>query len=85
MICSLHPLSRYGHRHFYRFHNPCDGTRSARLNLLDEFSQAMVAVSSTMASSSNNDCNRAKSASSTLWSVIVIASVYSSAVRSNSE
>ena len=37
---------------YSRFHSPCDGIRSARLNLLDAFSQAMVAVSSTSASSS---------------------------------
>ena len=35
-----------------RCHNPCDGIRSARLNLLDEFSQAMTIVNSTIASSS---------------------------------
>src|SRR5262245_56970680 len=35
-----------------RFHSPWEGTRSARLNLADAFSQAMVAVSSTSASSS---------------------------------
>lgn len=38
--------------HQGRFHNPCDGMRSARLNLLEAFSQAMIAVNSTSASSS---------------------------------
>ena len=36
----------------HRFQSCCDGTRRARLNLLDAFSQAMTAVSSTSASSS---------------------------------
>jgi len=36
----------------YRFHNFCDGIRRARLNFAEAFSQAMISVSSTMASSS---------------------------------
>ena len=44
---------RWGEIHrTYFFHNCCDGIRKARLNLLDAFSQAIVAVSSTNASSS---------------------------------
>jgi hypothetical protein len=35
-----------------RFQSPCEGIRSARLNLLDAFSQAMISVSSTSSSSS---------------------------------
>jgi hypothetical protein len=36
----------------YRFQNPCDGTRKARLKREDAFSHAMIIVSSAMASSS---------------------------------
>ena len=44
---------RWGEIHrTYFFHKCCDGIRKARLNLLDAFSQAIVAVSSTNASSS---------------------------------
>ena len=63
----------------------CDGIRSARLNFAEAFSQAMVSVSSTSVSSSNRACTRAKRSSETSRPVIVIASAYSSAVRSRSE
>ena len=39
-------------RNHFRFHKPWEGMRSARLNLLEAFSQAMTSVSSTTASSS---------------------------------
>ena len=35
-----------------RFQNPCDGMRNARLKRDDEFSQAMIIVSSAMVSTS---------------------------------
>jgi len=54
------------------------------LNFAEAFSQAMISVSSTTASSSNSSRTRAKSASSTSRPVMVIASAYSSAVRSAS-
>jgi hypothetical protein len=59
-----------------------DGMRSARLNFADAFSQAMISVSSTMASSPKKACTRAKSASVTSLSERLIASAYSSAARS---
>src|SRR3712207_7403796 len=34
-----------------RFHSPCAGIRNARLNRLDAFSHAMIAVSATISSS----------------------------------
>ena len=36
-------------RNHFRFHKPWEGMRSARLNLLEAFSQAIVAVNSTTA------------------------------------
>jgi hypothetical protein len=52
------------------------------LNLLDEFSQAMIAVSSTSASSPKRPCTRANDSSSTSRSERVMASAYSSAAFS---
>jgi len=48
--------------------------RKARLNLLEAFSQAMISVSSTIASSSKSERTSANSASSTSSSERVIAS-----------
>jgi hypothetical protein len=48
--------------------------RSARLNLLDAFSHAMISVSSTVCSSSKKRRTSANSASSTSRSESVIAS-----------
>ena len=67
-----------------RFQSPCDGILSARLNLLEAFSQATISVSSTSASSSKWVRSRANSSSETSRSVIVIASAYSSTSRSTS-
>jgi hypothetical protein len=44
--------SETGHRSIYGFQNPCDGMRNARLKREDEFSHAMIIVSSAMVSSS---------------------------------
>src|SRR3989475_1801324 len=66
------------------FQNPCDGMRNARLKRADEFSHAMIIVSSAMVSSSKCRCTRAKSSSSTSRCVSVIASAYSSATFSAS-
>jgi hypothetical protein len=54
------------------------------LNLLEAFSHAIVAVSSTIASSSWKRRTRSKSSSGTSRPVIVIESAYSSATRSAS-
>ncbi len=62
--------------------NPCEGTSSALLNLLERFWKAMRPVSSTMASSSKNCLRFAISSSLTCRSVKVIASAYSRATRS---
>jgi hypothetical protein len=67
-----------------RFQSSCAGTRSARLNLLEAFSQAIVAVNSTIVSSSNTRRRRANTSSGTSRPVIVIESAYSSAMRSDS-
>ena len=58
------------------------GNPQGPINLLDEFSQAMTAVSSTNASSSKNLLTRENSSSLTSWSERVMASAYSSATRS---
>jgi hypothetical protein len=68
----------------HRFHNCIDGMRSARLNFAEAFSKAMISVSSTIASSPKCARTRAKSALSTSRSVMVMASAYSSAMRSRS-
>ena len=41
---TLHPPAQ-------RFHSPCEEMRKALLNLLEAFSQAMISVNSTIASS----------------------------------
>src|SRR5215813_11329196 len=66
----------------FRFHKRCDGTRNARLNLLEAFSHAMVAVSSTSASSSKNLFRCSNISSVTSRPVMVMASAYSSATFS---
>src|SRR5262245_7358920 len=77
---------RYVDRSFFfsftRSHKFCEGMRSARLNLLEQFSQAIVAVSSTIWSSLKCCRTRANNSSETSRPVIVMASAYSSASRS---
>ena len=46
------PLAELARLIGHRFQNPCDGMRNARLKREDEFSHAMIIVSSAMVSSS---------------------------------